>query len=224
MKIKSIIESLIFCLITIPIVYLGITFGLQGDFMLSPTKTAFAITLGIILGAFIMPMILLCHASKKVKILWTGRIIGLIIEAVIFIGVYIFSSGLAGLRIGEVEETTTLTEAQISLCKSEMYLNPSSKIVPLGFKLESGIDDAIWFKFKTNSTGLSQVFDTTVVDTTKFKKDFTFLHEMKELKWWDVKGKSLLGGQVSLPKARYMNVGVEEIDNGYMIYIMWHET
>lgn len=129
------------------------------------------------------------------------------------------------LKFGEDEETTTPTTTQVNRCKSEMYLNPSVKITPLGFRLEgSGIDDAIWFKFKTNSTEFSQVFDANIVDITKFKKDFTFPYEMKELDWWDIKGKSLFGAQVSLPNARFMNVGVEETDTGYVIYIMWHET
>ncbi len=46
---------------------------------------------------------------------------------------------------------------------------------------------------------------------------------MTELKWWDVKGKKLLGGQVELPNTRFMNVGVEKNDDGYLVYIMWHE-
>ena len=47
---------------------------------------------------------------------------------------------------------------------------------------------------------------------------------MKGRKWWDVKGKNLLGGQVELPNVRFMNVGVEQTENGYMIYVMWHEV
>ena len=129
------------------------------------------------------------------------------------------------LEFGKDEETIMPTKAQVDRCRSEMYLNPSVKITPLGFKLEgSGIDDAIWFKFKPESIDLVEIFDSKVVDISKFKNDFTFLPEMKNLKWWDVKGKKLLGEQVSLPNARVMNVGVEKTENGYMIYIMWHET
>lgn len=129
------------------------------------------------------------------------------------------------LEFGEDKETITPTKARIDRCRSEIYLNPSTKITPLGFKLEgSGIDDAIWFKFKAESIDLAEIFDSKVVDTSKFKNDFTFLHEMKTLKWWNVKGKKLLGGQVSLPNARFMNVGVEKTEDGYKVYIMWHET
>ncbi len=129
------------------------------------------------------------------------------------------------LDFGEDVETEKPNESQVNRCLSEMYLNPSIKMTPLGFKLEgSGIDDAIWFKFKTDETDLSQVFDPKAVDVTKFKENFTFLSQIKGLEWWDVKDKSLLGGQVSLPNARYMNIGIEKADDGYMIYIMWHET
>ncbi|MCK4542438.1 MAG: hypothetical protein KAU17_09400 [Spirochaetales bacterium] len=129
------------------------------------------------------------------------------------------------LEFGENEETITPTKTQVDRCRSEMYLNPSAKITPLGFKLEgSGIDDAIWFKFKTKSANLAEIFDSKVVDTSKFTNDFSSFHEMKKLKWWDVKDKNLFGGQVSLPYARFMNIGAEKTEEGYMIYIIWHET
>jgi len=47
---------------------------------------------------------------------------------------------------------------------------------------------------------------------------------MKDLKWWDVKDKNLLGGKVELPKLRFMNVGIEKSNEGYLVYIMWHEV
>lgn len=106
-----------------------------------------------------------------------------------------------------------------------MYLNPAMKITPVGFKLlGSGIDDAIWFKFKTDVTDVQNIFDGKVVDTAKFKDGFTFTGGMDGSEWWDVKGKELLGGRVKLPNVRYMNVGIEKNDEGYIIYIMWHET
>jgi len=129
------------------------------------------------------------------------------------------------LEFGKDEETTTPTKAQVDRCRSEMHLAPSAKITPLGLKLEgSGIDDVIWFKFKTSSANLAEIFDSTIVDTSRFANEFTFVHEMNQLKWWDVKGKALFGGQVSLPNARFMNVGVKKTEEGYVIYIMWHQT
>jgi hypothetical protein len=129
------------------------------------------------------------------------------------------------LEFGEDEETRSPTKARVDRCRSEMYLDSSARITPLGYKLlGSGIDDAIWFKFRTESTDLAEIFDSKVVDTSKFNNDFTFSSEMKNVKWWDVKGKKLFGGQVSLPNVRYMNVGVNKTEEGYVIYVMWHET
>jgi len=129
------------------------------------------------------------------------------------------------LDFGNNEETTSPTEAQVERCRAEMYLNPSMKITPLGFKLEgSGIDDAIWFKFETDITDLHQIFDSNIVDSYKFENDYTSIYEVNGLDWWDVKEKKLIGGQVELPNVRFMNVGIEKKEKGYVVYIMWHET
>ncbi|MBN2513567.1 MAG: hypothetical protein JXB18_11570, partial [Sedimentisphaerales bacterium] len=87
----------------------------------------------------------------------------------------------------------------------------------------SGIDASMYFKFKTDTTDISQIFDSSVVDAAKFQNGFT-LNTIKNVKWWDVKNKDLLGGQVSLPNAKYMNVGIEKTEKGYTVYIMWFET
>jgi hypothetical protein len=126
-------------------------------------------------------------------------------------------------KIGQDEETTSPTKTQISRCFSEMCLNPDLKIIPLGYRLKSGIDAAIWFKFETGAD-ISEIFDSTIVDTTKFSQNYLFLNEIEGRKWWDATGKSLLGGQVQLPNARFMEVGIEKTDNGFIVYIMWLET
>jgi len=105
-----------------------------------------------------------------------------------------------------------------------MYLNPDLKIGPLGFKLRgSGIDDAIWFKFKVKASEVAEVFDTAVVDVSEFKDGFTML-PVKGLKWWDVDGKTFLGGEVSLPNVKFMKVGITKTDDGSLVYIMWFEV
>ena len=75
---------------------------------------------------------------------------------------------LAGcLDFGEDEETTTPTVKQVARCRAKMYLKKSMKLTPLGLRLEgSGIDDAIWFKFRTDVAGPAETFDTSVVDVT----------------------------------------------------------
>lgn len=129
------------------------------------------------------------------------------------------------LEFGNDEETSSPTKKQVDRCRSEMYLNPSMQITPLGYKLEgSGIDDAIWFKFKTDVSEAQEIFDIKVVDTSKFQIGFSFIREMTELRWWDVKNKELLGGQVELPNVRFMNVGIEKNNEGFVVYIMWHEA
>lgn len=129
------------------------------------------------------------------------------------------------LDFGKDEETLTPTQSQVQRCRAEMYVNDTVNITPLGFKLEgSGIDDAIWFKFKADANDLAQVFDTTVVDVDKFEESAHVMPVLKDVEWWDVEGKSLLGGRVALPHARFMNVGAEKVDGGYVIYVMWHET
>ena len=137
--------------------------------------------------------------------------------------VTLFFSGC--LEFGNDEETTSPTKEQVDRCRSEMYLNPSMQITPLGYKLEgSGIDDAIWFKFRTDVSEVKELFDIKVVDTSKFHTGFSFIHDMTKLKWWDVKNNELLGGQVELPNVRFMNVGIEKNNEGFVVYIMWHEV
>jgi hypothetical protein len=136
---------------------------------------------------------------------------------------FVFVSGC--LKFGNDEETTNPNSTQLARCRSEMYLNPSMKITPLGYRLEgSGIDDAIWFKFKTNVESLSDIFDKTIVDTAKFIKDYKFLCHKNELQWWDADKKKLIGEQITLPKNRCLNVGIEKTEDGYLVYIWWFET
>ena len=137
----------------------------------------------------------------------------------------LMAASLSGcLEYGTDEETASPTQAQVDRCRAEMYLRADLEMTPLGFKLEgSGIDDAIWFKFETPCEDLQAIFDGAVVDTSGFKTGFTFDHAMKDLVWWDVQGRQLVGAQVQLPNARFMNVGVERLERGHVVYIMWHE-
>jgi len=130
------------------------------------------------------------------------------------------------LRFGKDEETTSPTKIQIDKCKTVMYLNPSINISPVGYKIiGSGIDDAIWFIFKTDTAEIQDIFDSKVVDTSEFKEGFTFNYDnIWKMKWWKTEGKRFLGGQVELPNVKYMNVGIEDVDDDFVVYIMWHEV
>lgn len=135
---------------------------------------------------------------------------------------------LAGcLDFGEDALTTAPTQAQVDRCRAEMFLNPALKITPMGFKLlGTGMDDVIWFKFKTGpgTAGVQGLFDAKAVDTAKFMEGYAFSDATNAPKWWDVKGKTFLGGQVDLPRVKFMHVGIEKQDNHLVVYIMWHEV
>jgi hypothetical protein len=134
---------------------------------------------------------------------------------------------LSCLDFGDDLETTSPTEEQVQRCRQEMYIRDSADITPLGFALlGSGIDDVIWFKFSTDADDLSQVFDTSVVDVSEFEDKVMSADDLWEIEgeWWDVKDKDLVGGSVALPNARFMSVGAEKADEGYVIYIVWNET
>jgi hypothetical protein len=129
----------------------------------------------------------------------------------------------ACLSFGPNAETTTPTAEQVARCRAEMYLSPDLKLEPKGFKLIQGIDDAIWFKFVTPRQPLSQVFRSEIVDTARFKA-LVGLADSHAPSWWDVNGKRLVGGSVSLPNVRSMWVAIEEGDEQLTVYVSWHET
>ncbi len=128
------------------------------------------------------------------------------------------------MDFGKDMETISPTDQQISKCKEIMCLNQDLNIEPLGLKIyDSGIDNATIFKFRTSAKSMEEIFDSDSVDTSRFSEDYS-LSEEKGLEWWDVTGKKFTGGQVSLPNAKYMNVGLQEKDNGFIVYIFWFET
>ena len=131
---------------------------------------------------------------------------------------------ISGCDFGDDKGTTSPSKIEINKCETIMNLNPSVKITPLGFKFENSvIDDVIWFKFKTTAK-LEDIFNDKTINTSKFEDNFTFTYDMSEVKWWNTKGKKFLGGQVNLPNAKYMNVGIQKSDDGYVVYIKWYET
>jgi hypothetical protein len=141
-----------------------------------------------------------------------------------FLAVLAAMAGLtACLSFGANVETTAPTAEQVARCRAEMYLARDLTLDPKGFKLIQGIDDAIWFKFVTARQPHSQLFRSDVVDTTRFKAHVGTADSHAPA-WWDVKGKRLMGGSVSLPNVRYMWVAIEESGELLTVYISWHET
>lgn len=64
--------------------------------------------------------------------------------------------------------TTTPTNEQVARCRNVMYINPEIDITPLGYAIETGMDDVIRFKFVANTDDPSTLFDSAQVDATKF--------------------------------------------------------
>jgi hypothetical protein len=128
------------------------------------------------------------------------------------------------LEFGRDVTTVTPSAQDVSRCRTEMYIKADAEITPEGFKLTSGIDDAIWFRFLAHTGDIVDVFETGTVDVSKFRPGFTFT-DASAPSWWDVAKKPLTGGQISLPNARFMNVGFVDNEDGTLtVYVMWHET
>lgn len=133
---------------------------------------------------------------------------------------------LAGcdLSFGTDEMTTEPTQAQIDRCRQEMYLQANLAIQAQGMKLlGSGIDDQIWLKFSCDVTEPDQIFQSDVVDVAGFSEN-TKLQSLKDIAWWDIEGRDLSGGQVALPNARFMEVGIDTTDKPTVVFIIWFET
>ena len=129
-----------------------------------------------------------------------------------------------GLQFGTDETTTQPTQAQLARCRAEMYLQTNLVFQAHGMKLlGSGIDDAIWLKFSCEVTDPAHIFQTNIVVVSNFRNGFK-QSPSKDIPWWDVKGRNLSGGQVAIPNARYMNVGIDAAGTNSVVYIMWHET
>jgi len=128
------------------------------------------------------------------------------------------------LDFGTNIETTSPSAADVERCRAEMYIDPEAGIQPVGFRLISSLDDAIWFKFVAETADISTVFRDEIVETSRFGQT-VMSDDPSSPAWWDVSEQSLVGGQVDLPNARFMQVG--HVDNGdgtLTVYILWQET
>ena len=114
---------------------------------------------------------------------------------------------------------------QLAFCENAMHLNDELQYEPIGFKIVgSGIDDAVWFSFHTDETDLGIIFDAEVVpfDSLRGSVDIYTPEDMPL--WWDIQGKGLVGGSITLPAGRSMTVGMNREEAGTSVYIFWHES
>lgn len=143
----------------------------------------------------------------------------LIISSVIILIIYVYVNYIF---FGDDVNTISPTPEQVERCRNEMYLNKNISIEPLGFKyIGSGIDDAVWFKFRTDGN-IVDLFSSEVVDFKLFSDKYSMTSH-SEIEWWNVESKILFGGQISLPNNKIMNVGIDKKnENVSIVYIMWH--
>ena len=142
-----------------------------------------------------------------------------------------FGCGITVTSGGNVS-TTTPSKQQIAKCRDVMYINPKLDIKPLGYAIETGMDDVIRFKFVATIDDPSALFDTAQVDATKFAANFnpSSLHPKAAETWWDLSSKTLSGANFSVPPpnsqgTRGLNIAyVKNDDNTLTVYVLWHET
>ncbi|NOY83791.1 MAG: hypothetical protein GXO96_03010 [Nitrospirae bacterium] len=148
-----------------------------------------------------------------------GRVLFIILGVV----VVMFYGLLSFVLFANDVQTTSPTPEQVQHSQDQMYINKNIIIDPLGFKLVgSGMDDAIWFKFRTESK-LRDLFNPKVVDLELLSEEYAMISDT-ENEWWNVAGKTLLGGQISLPDHKIMNIGIDRSqgEDISVVYIMWH--
>jgi len=133
--------------------------------------------------------------------------------------------GAGCLNFGDDIETVDPTEEQIAFCRSAMHIAEGVVIEPLGLKIMgSGIDDAVWFKFRTGESDFSLIFDGSSVPSDSLAGTVSFYATDGLPEWWDTGSRTFTGGTVFLGGGVWMTAGfLREVD-GTVCYIFWHET
>jgi hypothetical protein len=128
--------------------------------------------------------------------------------------------------------TTTPSEEHLARCREVMYINPEIAIKPLGYAIETGMDDVIRFKFVAETDDPASLFDSAQVDAAKFAGSFDpyALNPQASEDWWDLSDKTLCGANFTVPPpnskgTRGLNIAyVPNDDNTLTVYVLWHET
>ena len=128
--------------------------------------------------------------------------------------------------------TTSPTIDQVKYCRDVMYINPELEIDPVGYSIETGMDDVIRFKFIAKTDDPSILFDASRVDTAKFSDDFilTTLNPQASETWWDLSSQQVTGASFTVPPpgskgTRGLNIAYTKNEDGTLtVYVLWHET
>ena len=128
--------------------------------------------------------------------------------------------------------TTTPTIDQVKYCREVMYINPELEIDPVGYSIETGMDDVIRFKFIAKTDDPSILFDTSRVDAKKYSDDFILstLNPQAPETWWDLSSQQVTGANFTVPPpgaqgTRGLNIAYAKNEDGTLtVYVLWYET
>ena len=128
--------------------------------------------------------------------------------------------------------TTSPTTDQVKYCRAVMYINPELEIDPVGYSIETGMDDVIRFKFVAMTDDPAILFDPSRVDTKEFADEFTLsgLNPQAPETWWDLSSQQLTGANFTVPPPgskgmRGLNIAYAKNEDGTLtVYVLWCET
>ena len=95
MKLKSIIEAVLFGIMAIPIFYSAMSTALGSSFRLSPANTEYALLRGFIYGIAIAITVGILQVKRKPKLIVTSRIFGVIALVLLYVGTYCYVAAVA---------------------------------------------------------------------------------------------------------------------------------
>ncbi len=129
------------------------------------------------------------------------------------------------LNFGEDVLTSEPTPAQVEYCRAELHLMAGLEIEPIGLKIiGSGIDDAVWFVFRTTESDHSLIFDPSVIPADSLRGRVAFFWDESMPEWWDTENRTFEGGTLALPAGKWITAGFAPAGNGTICYVFWHET
>jgi hypothetical protein len=95
MKSKSIIESILFGAIAVPVFCIAMAKALDGSFRLHPGNVEYAAIRGVFFGVIIMFLVGGLQINQNPKLITASRIIGFSAEVILFIGTYLYVGAIA---------------------------------------------------------------------------------------------------------------------------------
>ena len=106
-----------------------------------------------------------------------------------------------------------------------MCLRPGLVVEDEHLTYGPGFDAAMWSKFTVKVKSIDEVFDTSRVNTSEFKrKGYEFRVNWIDDPWWDADKHRLTGGEVQVGDD-FMRVGyIDNRDGTLTVYVFWFEV